>query len=163
MALPTAKFGEHGAGEADLPGEPGGLEEASQLIPLGADGDANDMDDVVGPLLKYSLRLASTNPLSAPIKMPDEDALTVRLVPIHQLQRFDELRDDAALWQAIAWTAGGGVLGFITNFLVAQRAPTDFASYAMIGLLGLIAVGAIHRHAMVARRIERIRTKLFDP
>lgn len=124
--------------------------------------DEEDLDDVVGPLLKYSLGLASAEPPSAPIKMPEKDALTVRLVPIHQLQRFDELRDDASLWQSIAWTAGGGLLGFVTNFLTAQAAPTDIATYMVVGLLCLVAVGAGRKHASVSRRLDHLRQKLFE-
>jgi hypothetical protein len=110
------------------------------------------------PIARLSAELAGEGAFSAPVKLPDSDQLTVRLVNISLLQKLDELRDDIALFQGGFFLAAGAILGLTPSMLapsVEQGIWVAAASFCLF--LGVF--GFLWRRAR--KRADVIRAKLF--
>lgn len=102
---------------------------------------------------------------SAPVKMPNREELTVRLVNISLLQRLDELRGDVTLLQTILWTIIGILLGFVTSLWGSDQAISqiDKHSWGMLTLLCAFTGVFGYLTKRASNRAENLRAKLFKP
>lgn len=104
--------------------------------------------------------LPVTRSVSAPILMPSEDKLTIRLVPVDILERLREADGDRSLFDALLWAMVGGIVGVVTAILVAGTAPTAGAWILGGAFLVLVAAFAVVR-ARFSRRVRRIRAEYY--
>jgi hypothetical protein len=116
---------------------------------------------VIEPFTKFASQLAQDSLPTAPVKIPEPEELTVRLVNASQLQRLDELRSDGALLQTILFTMIGAVLGFVTNVFTSNQAM-DKSSWIFLAFLlgGSVLFGVLAMRA--GRRETELRRRLFD-
>lgn len=63
-------------------------------------------------ILGLTSELASSQPLTAPVELPNRGELTVKLVNRTVLQRLDELRGDISIYQGFFFTALGALISF---------------------------------------------------
>jgi hypothetical protein len=122
-----------------------------------------DLDAIADPLIRYTQELAGNREPYAPVKLPSPNDMTVRLVDITQLQRLDELREDAALMQTIFWTTIGALVGVLTNIFTSNQ-NIDTKSWILILLLagGASIFGFLNLRA--SKRSEKLRRRiLYDP
>ncbi|PHN00914.1 hypothetical protein [Flavilitoribacter nigricans] len=101
---------------------------------------------------------------SAPVKMPNREELTVRLVNISLLQRLDELRGDVTLMQTILWTIIGTILGFATSLFGSEQSidQIDKRSWWLFLLLIIFAGVFGYLTQRANKRAVKLRNKLFQ-
>lgn len=101
---------------------------------------------------------------SAPVKIPNREDLTVRLVNISMLARLDELRGDATLMQNFFWTVMGTLLGLITSLFSSDTAIDQIDKHSWILVVLIVIVAGVFGFLMVrsSRRADKLRSKLFQ-
>lgn len=77
---------------------------------------------------------------SAPVKIPDREALAVQLVDIALVLRFDESRNDVTLMQTILWTIIGGFFGFLGSWVTSSKKMGKVAWIFLFFLIGGICI-----------------------
>lgn len=105
------------------------------------------------------LARALTGPV-VPVEMPTEDAMTVRLVPLPELQRYDEARSDLALHQMMATTLAGGAIGFLVAAVMAPE-PVSAAAWTLGACLSAGTVAEAVLAGRHAARLRPLRARLF--
>lgn len=116
---------------------------------------------IISPLTQIATQVAGGYETTAPVKIPDQEELTVRLVNISQIQRLDELRSDATLMQTILWSGIGAILGFFTNVVTSNQPLEKYAILFLILLIGITIVFAFLTKR-ASRREQDLRRRLFD-
>lgn len=114
---------------------------------------------IAAPLTKLTGDIARGYPPTAPVRLPNREELTVRLVDSAQLHRLDELRGDVALHQSILFIGIGALLGFVTS-LFFTNTRVGAGGWVFLGVLlgmsllsGVFARRAARRAAMAKRRL----------
>lgn len=115
----------------------------------------------VEPLLRLTADIIGAPATSAPIRMPNRDELTVRLVNVDKLQRLDELRDDVTVMQTVCGTATGGLLGFLANVFT-TTSHMDAKMWIFLGLLGAVVGVSMFLTRRVSKRASDLRARIFD-
>lgn len=134
-------------------------EERKELQPQAPTG--TDLGVIVAPLVRYTTEIAGGYEPSAPVRIPNREELTVRLVNISQLQHLDELRSDVTLLQTILGAGIGGVIGFLTNIFTSNQGMDKQSGVFLVLLAGVAAVfGLLARRA--GKRSADLRRTLLD-
>jgi hypothetical protein len=126
-----------------------------------ASADRSIPVSIVDPLTRDVIELAGGVEPHAQVKLPRPEDLAVRLVQVSALQRLDELRSDVSIHLSMLTTAGGLIVGFLTNVLTSNQ-PFNPQYWPFLGLLGLTAITFGGLTWRASRRAERIRRRLFD-
>ncbi len=99
--------------------------------------------------------------LTAPVRIPSPDSLTIGLVPSDLVYRLEEYRSDQRRWEALAWIFLGAALGIIVNWvtedpIVISRSSLVFLVLFLVlaGLIGLISWDFRRRAASTKGKID---------
>jgi hypothetical protein len=120
----------------------------------------SDFDSIADPLIGYAQEIAGNREPYAPVKFPTPNDMTVRLVDITQLQRLDELREDASLMQTIFWTIIGALVGVLTNIFTSNQ-NVDTKSWILILLLAGVAAIFGFLTLRATKRSEKLRRRIL--
>lgn len=78
--------------------------------------------------------------LTADIVLPSADAMAVRLVPVHQLERLEEYRSDENWGFLLIGTFLGGVLGILVNAANTDNFAFSRPSIVLMGVMFVLTV-----------------------
>jgi hypothetical protein len=86
-------------------------------------------DSLSSSILRLSAEAAGDGDLSAPIRLPPTETLTVRLVNLNLLESFDALRSDVSLFQNAFYGAVGCAAGFGGNMLFGTTSTPGWVAF----------------------------------
>lgn len=122
-----------------------------------------DQEALSASIESFTSELAGTQPLTAPVQLPNQGELAVRLVNRDVLRRLDELRSDASLFQGIFFTVLGALLG---SSVAAFSAGEEGLALDQINLMasafwlvGLFTFGWLWRRA--SERSRKLYEQIF--
>lgn len=75
----------------------------------------------------------------APIILPTNDELAVRVIPIATINRLSEVTADSELVTGILWTCIGGLLGVIANMVASDHHPNK-SEWMLSAILAILSV-----------------------
>ena len=101
--------------------------------------------------------------LTAPVRMPSQEAMTVRLGPINLIERLEEYQSDENLAHTFLGLFMGAILGIISNW--ANNTPFQISGFSavLIVLLVILAIGVGIWLRRIRRRKESVKNKLLAP
>jgi len=79
-----------------------------------------------------------TKELTAPVLLPSPQAIEVRLVASHSLDRLEEYRADESLYFLLIGLFGGAVLGILSNWFTNETLTMTRFSIVFIIFLGIL-------------------------
>lgn len=132
---------------------------STELMDLTSEAYASDV--LPDSLVRLTTELSGGYEPYAPVRMPNREELTVRLVNISMLQRLDELRSDISLYQNFLWAAIGGIIGFATNVLTSNQ-PVDAKAALFLALLCVFAAVFTILVVRGSKRAEAVRQRIYD-
>lgn len=102
-------------------------------------------------------------PLTAPVSLPSQEAMTVRLGPLNLIERLEEYQSDENLAHAVIGLFVGAILGIIANW--ATNTPFQISSFSivLIVLLVVLAISGGCYLKRIRRRKESVKRKLPTP
>jgi VIT1/CCC1 family predicted Fe2+/Mn2+ transporter len=74
--------------------------------------------------------------ITAPVKLPSQEAMTVQLGPVNYIERLDEYHSDENLAYALIGLLVGAILGIIADGFV--QIPVQFSSLSIILIIILV-------------------------
>jgi hypothetical protein len=96
---------------------------------LASDG-RDDSDQLRSSIHRLTAELTGEGGLSAPVKVPRPEALTVRLVNVALLEALDAVRADAALFQNAFYGTFGAAAGLAGNMVLGSTSTAGWIALA---------------------------------
>lgn len=94
--------------------------------------------------------------LTAPIYSPARESLGVRLVPITEVDKINEYRDEESKWYAVAAALVGVMLGIIQNVITGgEWTPYAWYAFGASGVLSAISGWTAWRYGRKAKQARR--------
>jgi hypothetical protein len=123
--------------------------------------EATDLDGYLSELVRKSFGGdIATGDASAPIILPDKEDLTVRLVSQHSLERLRDAESDKSIFDNLLWCLLGGVLGFFTNVVTADKISIKAAGFVFIAFMTAAAITSITLRRRLSRRLQEARRRV---
>jgi len=95
--------------------------------------------------------------ITAPVELPTQEQMKVKLVPSHLLSRFDDARSDEQYWGSVFWTFIGAIMGAIITWATTDPITITVPSLIIVGLMGLfgfLSYRAFSKYRARARRFK---------
>lgn len=97
--------------------------------------------------------------ITAPVRLPPRDAITVQLGPINLVDRLEEYQSDENLGHTLIGLFFGAALGIIVNWVTAPSSPSGISG-VLLGFLIMIAIGAGIWLRRVKRRKQEVKSEI---
>jgi len=101
--------------------------------------------------------------LTAPVTLPSQEAMTVRLGPINLIERLEEYQSDENLACTLIGLFVGAILGIVANWATNTPLQISSLSIVLIVLLLVLGIGGVIYLKRIYRRKESVRSKLRTP
>lgn len=93
--------------------------------------------------------------LSAPVRMPDRENLTIFLVPQDDIYRLEEYRADEKKWESVFWVFTGAALGLVINWATGDITSLTASSVILLVILVAVAVFTLFASRDYKRRADK--------
>lgn len=97
--------------------------------------------------------------VSAPVEIPTPEQMTVKLVPFHQVTKWDEARSDGQIWFSVLFALIGAILGILGEWFTSPQLeitrPSIVLTVVLIALGVPIFLMACCRYKRRADRIKK--------
>ena len=111
--------------------------------------------------VKYTDEIARRDLLpSAPIQLPSEEQMTVRMVKLEDLLHFDEVRGEQSTLATLLSICAGAEIGIISN-VVTSGAPANGATLATGACVVVFFAVLSFLYRRASKRVEIAHIKLF--
>jgi hypothetical protein len=97
---------------------------------------------------------------TVPIRMPTRDKLSVRLIPLEWLDRFEEYKDDQTEFLAVLGALCGGVLGVMVNVATGSFKSNPY-SWAFLGILCLMSLLFLRFFLQTKTRAKKLKDEML--
>jgi hypothetical protein len=98
--------------------------------------------------------------VTAPVELPTQEQMKVKLVPLHLLTRFEEARSDEQYWGSVFWTLIGIILGAVIAWLASDPIRITIPSLVIVLIIVALAVITCQAFRKYKSRADYIRTEI---
>ena len=97
----------------------------------------------------------------APVELPDQEELTVRLVQIHLIQTLLDSKSDFEMYISVSFALVGVLMGSIGTILSQPEVVFSTHMLLFVGLLVLIMIFLTIRTVVLRRRYMTVKRRIF--
>lgn len=98
--------------------------------------------------------------VTAPVELPTQEQIKVKLVPLYLLTRFEEVRSDEQYWGSVFWTLLGTILGAVITWLASDPIRITIPSLVIVLIIAVLAVITFLAFKKNKSRADNIRNEI---
>jgi hypothetical protein len=98
--------------------------------------------------------------VTAPVELPTQEQMKVKLVPLHLLTRFEESRSDEQYWGSVFWALFGTIAGAVIAWVTADPINITIPSIIVVGIVTVIAVIIFMSYRKYKSRADDLRKEI---
>jgi hypothetical protein len=100
--------------------------------------------------------------ITAPVKLPSQEAMTVQLGPVHFIERLEEYQSDENLGFTLIGLFIGAIIGVVINWATNEPFIVTPFSLILIGIFFIFAIGTGIWLRRTRIRRENIKRRLLE-
>lgn len=122
-----------------------------------------DQGFLSAPFSQFAAQLAGESNITADVRLPAKNQLTVQLVNVALLHQLDEQRGDESIFQNAFYAVLGGEIGLLVPLLsgLQSGATVDNVVVTIAVVFGLLLIGLGFFWRRTARRVAETKRSLF--
>ena len=98
--------------------------------------------------------------LTAPVRIPSQDQMEIKLIPTWSFDRLEEYRTDENKWYAIASLPFGAVIGILINLITGSEA--NQATWVALILFAVFGILSLWQALVLSKRAAQTKSEILS-